>query len=141
MFVFKFFTSANMICHFKHIHYVYRRKLSVLLISNPLKSLTFQPITLWFRNSTLFHIFLQIRSQHKIFISCNPCKFCFQNLGHMRGEGRTQIRECGGSDCVCLLYIVSSNCNAEKSANLLMQKCSNYFRRINQSYSNCRVCK
>ncbi len=34
---------------------------------------------------------------------------------------------------ICLLY-------AEKSANLSMLKCANYFRRINQSYSNCRLC-
>ncbi len=29
---------------------------------------------------------------------------------------------------------------ADKSANLLMQNGASYFRRINQSYSNCRVC-
>jgi hypothetical protein len=35
---------------------------------------------------------------------------------------------------ICKLY-------AEKSANLSMLKCANFFRQINQSYSNCRVCK
>ncbi len=34
---------------------------------------------------------------------------------------------------ICKLY-------AEKSANLSMLKCANCFRRINQPYSNCRVC-
>ncbi len=29
---------------------------------------------------------------------------------------------------------------ADKSANLLMQNCASYFRRINQSYSYCRLC-
>jgi hypothetical protein len=28
-----------------------------------------------------------------------------------------------------------------KSVNLSMLKCAKYFRRINRSYSNCRVCK
>ncbi len=36
---------------------------------------------------------------------------------------------------ICQLY-------AEKSTNLLMlKKCASYFRRINQSFSNCSVCK
>ncbi len=30
---------------------------------------------------------------------------------------------------------------ADKSANFLMQNCASYFRRINQSYTNYRVCK
>jgi hypothetical protein len=35
---------------------------------------------------------------------------------------------------ICYFY-------AEKSASLSMLKCANNFRRINQSYSNFRVCK
>jgi hypothetical protein len=30
---------------------------------------------------------------------------------------------------------------AEKYDNILIQKCASYFRQINHSYSNCRVCK
>jgi hypothetical protein len=69
------------------------------------------------------------------------------------------VKHCyyGGLTCVCLFvhkYIYHNTyftimasveyniykLYAEKSANLSMLKCANYFRRINQSYSNCRVC-
>jgi hypothetical protein len=65
------------------------------------------------------------------------------------------IISCGGSECVCLVvhkYIIVIRtlllCRKEsiKSSNCMrrnppMLKCANYYRRINQSYSNCRVCK